>query len=330
AIELATILHWTPRLAEMRNADGTRVDPDERRREDEAMRDLFGIADVFIWLQNDWRSKRKTIASGQSEWVLETWKGRSAHFHWFHDPMNPDPEAAHNRAIDLVYQDAVLNLDYAALRRTMETLARKLANQAVRVTDPQGTDISFQVTAKFHTNFGDASKERISKMTAARDKEEEIPCGCFRTIPVRETVEGVIELKRSFGYPAFGYGLDVNLFIPKGLRLTYKAGRLVKLETGGDQKLLDKLWAEETGDKDRLGELVLGCNPLLKPVPGSAFQPYYGFGDAVLRLTIGENIESGGQNRSSLHRWLKFLEATISVGGEALVEGGKLTKAAKG
>jgi len=69
--------------------------------------------------------------------------------------------------------------------------------------------------------------------------------------------------------------------------------------------------APETGDKDRLGEMVLGCNPLLRPVSGTGFQPYYGFGDGVLRLTIGENRESGGANRSSLHRWLMFTDGIV-------------------
>ena len=90
---------------------------------------------------------------------------------------------------------------------------------------------------------------------------------------------------------------------------------------------LDREWADETGDKDRLGELVLGCNPLLRPVAGSTFQPYYGFGDGVLRLTIGENRESGGHNRSSLHRWLMFLDADIGVGGELVVAKGRLATA---
>ena len=225
----------------------------------------------------------------------------------------------------------MLNLDYTDLKRTHETLARKMADQTVRVTDPQGIDISFRVTDQFHMNHGDASRARISRMTNARDKEQEIPCGCFRTIPLRDTVEGVISIQKDFGFPAAGYGLDVNQFFGKGgLRFVFKSGRVIKAETSGDQQALDRLWAEQTGDKDRLGELVLGCNPLLRPVPGSGFQPYFGFGDAVLRLTIGENIESGGQNHSSLHRWLMFLESTISVGGEALVENGKLTRAAKG
>lgn len=330
-IELATLLHWTPALRDLRDAKGRKPDWDDAAREDMAIKALFGIADVFVWLQNDWRAKTSPMTVGQSEWILETWPGRAVHFHWFHDPRNPDPDHPANKAIDLVYQDAVLNLDQLALKRTHETLARKLANRTVHVTDPAGTDLRFQLGDHFHMNHGDASRARMSQMTNARDKEEEVPGGCFRTIPLRDTVEGTISIQKDFGFPAFGYGLDVNRFFDQGgLRLTFKSGRVVAVETSGDQKLLDRLWAEQTGDKDRLGEMVLGCNPLLRPVPGSGFQPYFGFGDAVLRLTIGENIESGGRNRSSLHRWLMFLDATIRVDGEALVDNGKLTKLGRG
>ena len=101
----------------------------------------------------------------------------------------------------------------------------------------------------------------------------------------------------------------------------------MRVETDGDQAQLEAEWNAQTGDKDRLGEFVLGCNPLLKPVPGSTFQPYYGFGDGVMRLTIGENIESGGKNRSSLHRWLMLIDGTVKVGSETIVKDGKITKA---
>jgi hypothetical protein len=329
-IELATILHWTPSLTELRATDGNKPDPADKTAEDEAMKALFSVADVFIWLQNDWRSKRRTQATGQSELVLETWRGRSVHFHWFHDPTNPDPDHPGNKAIDLVYQDAVLNLDYAALKRTMTNLTGRMGNRTLRVTDPQGTDIRFRIGTKFHQNYGDASRKRISGMTNARDKEEEIPCGCLRTIPIRESVEGVIAFRHGFGFPAAGYGLDVNRFFDDGLRFRFEAGRVVSVETDGDQAEFDRLWAAETGDKDRLGEFVLGCNPNLKPVSGCGFQPYYGFGDAILRLTLGENIESGGRNVSSTHRWLMLLNSTISVDGIVLVENGKLTAAGRG
>ena len=326
AIELATILHWTPALTALRKPDGTKPDPADARAEDEAMRGLFANADVFLWLQNDWRSPRSTMTIGQSELILETWPGRSIHFHWFHDPGNPDPDHPSNKALDLVYQDAVLNLDYGQLRRRMQGLVSRMAERELRITTPAGTDLRFRTGAGFHVNDGDASRAKAAAAASPRDREEEIPCGALRTIPLRDTVEGVIALKAGFGYPTMGNGLDVDRWLDQGLRFHFEGGHIRRVETDGDQAALDRAWQAETGDKDRLGEMVLGCNPLLRRVDGLAFPPYHGFGDAVLRLTIGENIESGGQNRSSLHRWLMFFDADIRAGGDLIVSKGRLTE----
>jgi leucyl aminopeptidase (aminopeptidase T) len=327
AIELATILHWTPALTRLRTADGNKSDHDEREAEERAMCGLFAAADVFIWLQNDWRSARLTQASGQSELVLERWPGRSVHFHWFHDPRNPDPDDPANKELDLVYQRAVLELDYVRLAGTMRRLATKMSDRTIRVADPAGTDISFRLHTPFCLNDGDASRATLAGKRTPREREEEIPCGALRALPVIDSVEGVLAFDGDFGYPAIGKGLDLTPFIAAGLRIYFRGGRVVRLETRGDQRALDALWAMETGDKDRLGEFVLGCNPLLQPVPGSGFLPYCGFGEAFLRLTIGENRESGGPNRSTLHRWLMFRNANICADDDLLVEHGKLTAA---
>lgn len=324
AIELATIMHWTDRLTTVRAADGCKPDDESAQIEDRAMQALFSVADIFIWLPNDNRIRRGTHAIGQSEWVLSGWPGRSVHFHWFHDPANQDPDAEVNKAIDLVYQDAVLRLDAPALRRTMNALRDGMAETQVRVTNPAGTDLRFTMSRRFIMNNGDASREKAATATSARDREEEIPCGALRTIPLIDSVEGVIAFHSGFGFPAPGYGFDVNRWFDQGLRFFFENGRVMRVETDGDQAELDRQWAENTGDKDRLGEFVLGCNPMLRTVPGSSFQPYYGFGDGILRLTIGENLESGGANTSSLHRWLYLLDATITANGKTLVRDGRI------
>jgi hypothetical protein len=324
-IELATLMHWTPGLTALRKPDGSKPDPEDARAEDAAIAGLFAQADIFLWLQNDWRSPRSTMTIGQSERILRTWPGRSVHFHWFHDPANPDPDHPANKALDLVYQEAVLTLEYAALARRMRDLAARMAERELSITTPAGTELHLRTGVRFHVNDGDASKAKAESAASPRDREEEIPCGALRTIPLLDSVEGVIALAGGFGYPAMGYGLDIDSWLAQGeLRFHFQGGRIRRVETAGDQAALDRAWESETGDKDRLGELVLGCNPLLRPVAGLAFPPYHGFGDAVLRLTIGENIESGGQNRASLHRWLMFLDADIRAGHDLVVSRGKL------
>ena len=354
AIELATIMHWTPSLAALRLPNGRYADSEDDAAETQAMRELFAVADVFVLLMND-RRGRRTLATSQSDQVVEGWKkGRSAHLHWFHDPAIPDPAHPVNLALDRMNQRALLELDHDRLRQSMLAITAALRGRELRLTDSAGTDLRFRAGNHFHQNFGDASRERMRTMLSGRDREEEIPAGSLRTIPEQDSVEGVLVFPstRDGESPALGRGMDCAPFSRHGLRFVFRAGHVVEIrvdnsangnqsgsqsgsqsgnESGnqsgnqnGNQQRLDELWALETGAKDRLGELVLGCNPLLTPVAGSSFHPHYGFGAGVVRLILGDNMLSGGSNRSSFHRWLMWGDATLTAGGQPVIQDGKL------
>lgn len=326
AIELATILHWTPRLTELRLPNGRRADAEDDRAECEAMRRLFEISDVFVLLMNDRRDPRRTLAGGQIEPIVEQWRGRAVHLHWFHDPMNADPEHAVNRALDHLYEQAIVELDHRELGRLMHALHRRIAGAELCLTDPRGSELYFRAPAHAHLNYGDASRQRMATMLAGRDREEEMPAGMLRLIPQPDSARGMLKMPvRADGEsPHLGRGFDCDRFARDGLSFHFDGGRLQALRTGGDQAALDALWQAETGDKDRFGELVLGCNPLLQRVPGSTFEPQYGAGAGVIRLILGDNLLSGGQYVSSFHRWLMLGDASLHVGGEPIVRDGRL------
>jgi hypothetical protein len=88
------------------------------------------------------------------------------------------------------------------------------------------------------------------------------------------------------------------------------------------------MWELETGAKDRIGEFVVGFNPELVPIPGhgdDGVVSYFGFGDGVVRISMGYNIESGGANDSSfLHNWLYMTDATVTADGRTIVENGRV------
>lgn len=328
AIELATILHWTPALAAARAPHGRYADAEDDAAETAAMRGLFATADVFILLMNDRRGKR-TLATSQSDLVVDGWKnGRSVHLHWFHDPAIPDPAHPVNLALDRMNQAAVIDVDYAQLKADMMGLARHMSGATIRVTDSAGTDLSFRAGTRFHVNHGDASREHAAGMDSGRDREEELPAGSLRSIPEPGSASGVLVFPASKDgeSPALGRGMDCRPFAQAGLRLMFRDGRVVALETDGDQRALDRLWAAETGDRDQLGELVLGCNPLLVPVPGSTFHPHYGFGAGVVRLILGDNLLSGGRYRSSFHRWVMWGDASLEINGQVAVDAGRLQR----
>jgi hypothetical protein len=74
----------------------------------------------------------------------------------------------------------------------------------------------------------------------------------------------------------------------------------------------------------RFREFGLGFNSKLEAIEGSEILPYFGYGAGVVRMSLGDNEELGGNVRGGYRRWFFFPDATVEVDGEALVRDGKL------
>jgi hypothetical protein len=105
---------------------------------------------------------------------------------------------------------------------------------------------------------------------------------------------------------------------------TFRQGRIVTVDAKTGQEAVTAAWARETGDKDRVAELVLGMNPKLPHEGPGGRLPYYGYGAGMLRIALGDNWESGGTNRSSLEAWFYLTDATITAGEIAIAKDGQL------
>lgn len=319
-VEQATILTWTPRLIEQRTPRGIAADPEAQQREQYAHWELFQTADVFMWLLNDFHI-RGTYTGWETEWILARWRGRGLHFHWFPDP-GTKPDDPINTELERIYQRAILDLDYAALAQRQRRLVEAIRGQRLRVTTPDGTDLSFWMPPDgwYHCNDGDASREKALQAVCARDREEELPCGAVRSIPEPDSVNGIISLRRETAWN--GFGIDISRFASH-LDLVFRDGRIAELRAdSGEQAALDEAYAALRGDRDRLGEIVFGTNPLLVTPPGAKMPTYWGFGDGVFRLHLGDNAESGGRFHSSLWVNLFLTDTTITAGGETIVRDG--------
>jgi hypothetical protein len=318
-VEQATLLTWTPRLIDQRTPRGTAADPEAVQREQHAHWELFQTADVFMWLPNDFRL-RGTFTGWETEWILGRWRGRGMHCHWFPEPGTA-PDAPVNLELQQIYQRAILELDYAALRDRQRRLVEAIRGRRLRVTTPDGTDLSFQMPPDgwYHCNDGDASREKALRAVCARDREEELPCGAVRSIPEPDSVNGVLSLRRE---PAWnGFGIDVARFAAD-LDLEFRDGRISRLHAGDGQAELDAAWGALRGDKDRLGEIVFGTNPLLTTPAAARMPTYWGFGDGAFRFHLGDNAESGGRFHSNLWLNLFLTDTTITADGETIVRDG--------
>ena len=246
---------------------------------------------------------------------LDAGSGRTIHFHWAGaydlngQLLDMDAEK------DLFYQRVLLETDYEALAARQLEFEEAMRGKQIRVTTAAGTDISFMIGDRPVTKQdGDASAARSEQALNLIDREIELPAGAIRVAPIEESVNG------SIAFPDARWN-DKEV---KGLVMNFEAGKLSDYEaTEGEEAVAEELAAAgEAGRSFR--EFALGFNPRLAiPQSGEAWIPYYGYGSGIVRLSLGDNTELGGNVGGGYVRWNFFTDATVSVGEEVWVKDGK-------
>jgi leucyl aminopeptidase (aminopeptidase T) len=244
---------------------------------------------------------------------------RTVHFHWIENgsaypiagqPLPPRP------AMDANYQRALLETDYQALGDVERRFAAALKSGDVHITSPGGTDLRFRAGDRpANLQDGDASAARAAAGKVLVDKEVELPAGVVRVAPLEETVEGIIAFP-----PSQWDGRPVE-----GLTIRFSKGRVVEIvaASGKDAVEAEMRTAGDAGRAFR--EIGVGFNPLLAVPERAPWIPYYGYGAGVVRLSLGDNTELGGNVAGSPYvRWNFFTDLTVIVGSTTWVRNGKL------
>jgi leucyl aminopeptidase (aminopeptidase T) len=269
-------------------------------------REIFARSDVYLWLDVP---VTDDLISRQFEHLIAESGVRAIHFHLL---GAPDPKT--NPQLWQMYEKAI-EMDSGQLKALEDSLATKLRGATVHLTSLAGTDLTFKVTgdAWFHENTGDASKEKARNPLSTRDREEEIPSGDIRTTGVTAANGKLVAIVN---------GEDKT----DTATLTFRDGRLVRVEPMGKNADAFAKWYNETsGDKDRIGELVIGNNPYLVPVAEADAHSDFGYAAGTVRLDVGENWEAGGPLRTGNHEQWAFIvpDGTLKIGRKALIEHGK-------
>ena len=251
---------------------------------------------------------------------LKAGKGRTIHFHWLQNgsaytlPGQPLPPL---HLIEATYQRALLEADYDALAAHQRRFERAMRGGEVRVTSIAGTDIRFRIGDR-PVNFqnGDASAARGERGVILIDREIELPAGAIRVAPVEESVSGTIAFP-----PSQWSGKAVT-----GLMLTFEAGNVVAISAKSGQSAVEAEMASAGPAGRAFREFALGFHPLLAVPENNPWIPYYGYGAGVVRLSLGDNSELGGQVRGGYVRWNFFTDTTVTIDGDIWVRDGKLVK----
>ncbi len=273
--------------------------------------------DIYIWLP----ASDDAATTADQRVLLAKWldegRGRQIHFHWNGGTRDEDGlPVPHTAKYDAVYVNA-LDIDYAALSRRQDEAIALLRSGETHVTTPDGTDLRFRVGDRpFNKQDGNASKERMATARVRVDREVELPAGVLRVAPIESSANGVLVIPKA----RFG-GTVVT-----GARLEIVDGVVTKASASSGEEALQAFLKSSPG-ASRFREFGLGFNPKLVVPAGETALPYYGYGDAVVRLSLGDNEEVGGTVRGGGVRWLFFPRTTVTVGNTTLVKDGKLMRA---
>jgi aminopeptidase len=285
---------------------------DSSNEELSSLRRLFDDADVFIWLPEIHQGNRPALARALNEW-LDAGRGRAVHFHWYSGSYPIGfTEMPSQDFIDHMYL-AGLDASPLDLEHQHQRVIPILRSGLVRVTTPEGTDISFEVGERpFCSQIGDASRERMKSARTRIDRDIELPAGVLRVAPIEESANGSVFLP--VWRPVKSEG--------RNLLLRFAQGHLAIEGVNADK--LDAELLAAGGDARRFREFALGFNPSLAVRPEAPFIAYYGYGAGVVRLSLGDNEEMGGANRGGGVYWNFLHNATVTAGNNTLVKDGKL------
>jgi len=277
--------------------------------------------DIYIWMPAGADAPTPDDQRALLAHWLDARKGRQIHFHWVTGTVDPDGLGGeHSDVFDRLYVDA-LDADYKKLSADQDRVIAKLRAGEIHVTTPAGTDIRFRVADRpFNKQDGDASKAHLANSRVRVDREVELPAGVIRVAPLEDSVNGVIVI------PAARFD-DIHVRAT-GIRLEFKNGKIIRAHADTEDAALQKFLKSAPG-ASQFREFGLGFNPKLVIPPGSRYLPYYGYGDAIVRLSLGDNTEIGGNVRGGGVRWFFFPDTNVTAGTESIVTAGHLAKSAK-
>ena len=278
------------------------------------VRDLK-TADIYLWLPLNQRKISTSERDALKAWLDRGRNHREIHFHWGEGSVEPDGlPGTHSPALDRVYQSA-LDIDYAALSAEQDRAINLLRSGDVRVRTPQGTDIRFRVGNRpFNKQDGNASAWRMRTARVRVDREIELPAGVLRVAPVEESVNGRLVIPSA----RFPKGVVRNL------KLEIRNGAVTGITADENLEAADAAISAGGDAALSFREFALGFNPKLENPSGGSTLAYYGYGAGVVRLSLGDNSELGGQVSGDFVRWFFFPDATVEAGETALVKNGKL------
>ena len=202
---------------------------------------------------------------------------------------------------------AASRVDFAALKEKAEKVASVLRNGSVKITNPNGTNLSLR--------FAGREPYRDDCIVDANDLDNgrnmtNIPGGDVLACPDETYAEGTVVFDR----PGESIGKWVG-----GVTLDFKDGVLTNYRARLNADSFRASYEKATGEKNRIAFLGVGLNPKAR----------IGFlqdsiTSGVVTVGIGGNDAIGGANKTDFYFDAALTKATLIVDGDTIVKQGKL------
>jgi leucyl aminopeptidase (aminopeptidase T) len=197
--------------------------------------------------------------------------------------------------------------DYDEVKKISQKVYRLVTAAAkVRLTSPQGTDLTMEIPNEFELESG------LIRRPGAFSN---LPDGEVCAAPKEGSTNGVLVIDR------------YENMITKPTRVEIKNGCMQKIEQnpGGKrfQKLLDDARCRDKNDNAyNIAELGIGTNPSAK-ITGCVLEDEKVFG--TIHIAFGDNTSyDGGETNASCHEDVSVFEPSLELDGKIIMDKGKL------
>jgi len=211
-----------------------------------------------------------------------------------------------NLDLDMLYPQGVVDTDYFAIQAKSKHIANLLTEaKEVRVTTPQGTDISFSVEGRqgysddgFYTEPGAWGN---------------LPAGEAYTAPLEGTGEGKIVVPVGWAY---GLTEDIVFYMEKG--------ELQRIEGGGELGDFYRnflLGPDSPRSRRNLAELGIGTNNKAKKADNVLEAEKI---DGTVHIAFGDNAHMGGVVESDFHEDFVLPQPDLYLDSKLVMKAGQL------
>jgi leucyl aminopeptidase (aminopeptidase T) len=271
--------------------------------------ELPEVTDAGIYSRDVSETRLAKMRSSQGAWAA-LWAGKSARRLFVNLPQ-PSDTVGFAMSADAYRRAAwgALTADYREIARVGTTLQRALAGaRRVRVTSPEGTDITFGLAADRAVVVDAGGVDAGTGPSATSSRALGLPGGGVSVATVEGSANGRVRA-----------AMDNCEQMIRDEAIDVKDGKPTSVRAASDEACLKKAM-----DGIEFSSLGIGLNPAARL--DSAYTPLTLSGEGVVLLGFGYNKDLGG-SVTNTKRWIvPLMRATLTADDKVIVRDGKLVR----